>query len=381
MPKGKIYKSGYFIMNKCEDANLIYIGGKRAIESASWKYKTQLFEMNHLLETAKLQREIKDGTYKPEAGRRFIINERGKIRDVISISCRDKAVNHVICDNVLTPMLDRYLIYDNSSSRVGKGTKFHRERLEQHLHEYYRKYGNKGYILLGDFRKYYASIDAVKATNKIILLLDKTGELTASEISQVEKLLHLILGEDIGINIGGQPSQNVGITYAYRVDNYVQTVCSQRWYARYSDDFRVIHPDRDYLLELLEGIKETAAKEGLTVHPNKTHVARLDEPFTHLQISYRLSDTGKIIKRIKPKAVKRERDRLKALKRLLDAGRISEDDIENAFKSWLMENYKVMSVQQIQNINNLYQELFRRKIAWKNSRLRYLTEVNSQTWR
>ena len=368
-------------MNKIEDANLIYIGGKRAIEGAPWKYKTQLFEMNQLLETAKLQKEIQDGKYKPEEGKHFIINERGKTRDVISISCRDKAVNHVICDDILTPMLDRYLIYDNSSSRVGKGTKFHRKRLEQHLHEYYRKYGNKGYILLGDFRKYYASIDAKRATDKLIGLMNKTNELSADELKQIKWLLHLILGDDIGINIGGQPSQNVGITYAHKIDNYVQTVCSQRWYARYSDDFRVIHHDRDYLLELLEGIKNTAATEGLTVHPNKMHIARIDEPFTHLQISYRLSDTGKIVKRIKPKAIKRERDRLKAFKRLLDAGRISEDDIENAFKGWLMEHYKVMSVQQIQNINNLYQELFGRKIAWKNSRLHYLTEVSLQTWK
>ena len=29
-------------MNKIEDANLIYIGEKRAIEGAPWKYKTQL---------------------------------------------------------------------------------------------------------------------------------------------------------------------------------------------------------------------------------------------------------------------------------------------------------------------------------------------------
>lgn len=40
-----------------------------------------------------------------------------------------------------------------------KDISFTRKRFEQHLHEYYRKYGtNNGYILLIDFSKYYDNI-------------------------------------------------------------------------------------------------------------------------------------------------------------------------------------------------------------------------------
>lgn len=363
-------------MSIYEDANLIYQGGFDSINSAKWKYRSQLFEMNHLLETAKLQKAIRDRTYKTQKGQDFVISERGKKRTVTSIPCVDKTINHLLCDEVLTPILDKYLIYDNSSSRVGKGVSFHRERLEQHLHEYYRKYKtNEGYILLGDFKNYYGSINTGKSNEMLMELLEKSQCLTDEDMEATKWLLETIFGDRTGINIGGQPSQNVGIIYAHEVDNYVQTVRSQRWYARYSDDFRIISNNKDELFDILKGIKEISAKIGLKVHPHKTHIARIDKPFTHLQISYRLSESGKIIKRIKPKSLKRERDKLKAYKRLLIAGRMSNEDIENAFKCWLMNNYKVMSAQQIQNINNLYQELFERSIKWENSRLNYLTEV------
>ena len=52
-------------MNKFYDANLIYIAGKKSIDAASFKYKTQLFEMNQLVETAQIQKAMIDKTYKP----------------------------------------------------------------------------------------------------------------------------------------------------------------------------------------------------------------------------------------------------------------------------------------------------------------------------
>ena len=45
-------------MNKFYDANLIYKAGKKAIAGAPFKYKSQLFEMNQLLETAQIQKEF-----------------------------------------------------------------------------------------------------------------------------------------------------------------------------------------------------------------------------------------------------------------------------------------------------------------------------------
>ena len=358
------------------DANHLYEGGRKAIEGAKWKYHTQLFEMNHLLETAKLQKALEDRTYAPDCGKTFVIKERGKTRVVTSIPCADKAVNHVLCDDVLSGAIDPYLIHDNGASQKGKGVAFHRRRFDQHLHEYYRLHGNQGYILLGDFKSYYASIDAKKATDMLVDLLDRSGKFSPEDLDETEWLLKTILGDDIGISIGGQPSQNIGITFAHSIDDYVKTVKSQRFYARYTDDFYCINESKDFLEALIGELQEQAAKLGLTLHPHKTHVTRLDQPFMHLQISYRLTESGKIVKRINPRAVTRERHKLKAYKRLLIAGRMDEDEIRNAFRCWLVQNYKVMSGDQIRGINNLYKELFGEEISWKISKLRDLMAQN-----
>ncbi|MCI9083982.1 MAG: hypothetical protein HFI70_17440 [Lachnospiraceae bacterium] len=52
-------------MNKFYDANLIYKAGKKAIAGAPFKYKSQLFEMNQLLETAQIQKAMIEKTYRP----------------------------------------------------------------------------------------------------------------------------------------------------------------------------------------------------------------------------------------------------------------------------------------------------------------------------
>ena len=98
-------------------------------------------------------------TYKPTEGHKFILKERGKTRFVTNNCMTDKVVNHIVCYEILTPMLKKYLIHDNGASQKGKGVSFHRRRFKQHLRDYFRKHGNNdGFILLGDFSGYYANI-------------------------------------------------------------------------------------------------------------------------------------------------------------------------------------------------------------------------------
>ena len=146
-------------MTKFEDANFLYEAGTKAIKPSPYKYGTQLFEMNHLLETAKLQRAFQTGTYEPQPGVKFEIKERGHVRFITSTATADKAVSHLTCDEYLTPMLEKYLQYDNSASQKGKGVAFHRHRFKVHLRQYYeREESNEGYILFSDFSGYYANI-------------------------------------------------------------------------------------------------------------------------------------------------------------------------------------------------------------------------------
>lgn len=78
--------------------------------------------------------------------------------------------------------------------------------------------------------------------------------------------------------------------------------------------------------------------------------------------------------RIHPKAITRERRKLKAYKRLLDKGIVTMEEIDGYFRSWLSGNYKYMSRDQIYKMNSLYVKLFGRSVTWKkgHGRLRWL---------
>lgn len=83
-------------MNTFYDANAIYDAGSKAMRGSPFKYGTQLFEMNHLLRTAEIQRDMMNGTYRPGPGQKFQIRERGKSRFITSNTMVDKTVNHIL---------------------------------------------------------------------------------------------------------------------------------------------------------------------------------------------------------------------------------------------------------------------------------------------
>lgn len=406
-------------MNTFYDANAIYDAGSKAMKGSPFKYGTQLFEMNHLLRTAEIQRDLMNGTYRPSPGQKFIIRERGKTRFITSNTMVDKTVNHLLCDDVLTPAIEKYLIYDNGASQKGKGVSFHRRRFEAHLHQYYMTYGtNEGYALLVDFSGYYANIPHDKCIEVLRYFLEKevrdpeelrvaeelighifrTFEMDVSRFSddevrafyegKVDPMLNLsadpatLTGEKMlrkGVDIGNQTSQDIGIIYPHRIDNYAKIVKGVKNYGRYTDDFYAFHPDKAFLRDLLEGIKAIAQEYGLIINERKTRIVKLSQPFRHLQICYALTDTGRVIRKINPKSITRERRKLKKYKRLLDEGVITYDVIENAFKSWMGSHFKYMSREQIANMSDLFYQLYGRRPTWKkgHSRLRWLMAQSS----
>lgn len=372
-------------MNIYYDANKIYEAGTKAIKGAPFKYSTQLFEMNHLLETAQILQSLKNGTYKPTRGIKFTLNERGKIRHITTNNMIDKTINHLMCDEVLTPAITPYLIYDNGASQKNKGVAFHRKRFEIHLHQYYREHkSNEGYILLIDFSGYYASIPHNLCLKNLQHFLRKTNKEEAQITLWILKNLFDVFDIDNkngkGIDIGSQPSQNIGISYPSKIDNYIKIVRGCKYYGRYTDDSYIIHKDKEFLKDVLNNIKKIANELGLVINDKKTRIAKLSQQYKVLQINYSLTDTGRIIKKINSKAITRERRKLKAYKRLLDKNKITIEDIENIFKSWMSSNYKIMSKMQISNMTQLYYDLFKEVPKWKNhSKLHWLMEHNLKT--
>ena len=160
------------------------------------------------------------------------------------------------------------------------------------------------------------------------------------------------------VNIGDQLSQIVGVFYPHKIDNYIKIVQSNKYYGRYMDDFYIIHHDKEYLKRLLEDIKQIADEYGIYINLKKTRIVKLSSTYKFLQIRYSLTSTGKLIKRINPKRTTAMRKRLKKLYKKYLNKQVEYKDIENMYKSWIGSYHKVLSNQSLNNLNNLYNNLF-----------------------
>ena len=285
------------------------------------------------------------------------------------------------------PAIDKYLIYDNSASQIGKGVDFARRRLKCHMQKYYRKHGNRGYVLLIDFSKYYDNIIHNEAFEQLKRFVndDKTlmalvevidsfkvpvtkspDDIYNYKYDSVKNSIYLDSSSKYirkSVPIGDQTSQVIGIYYPHRIDNYCKIVKGIKFYGRYMDDIYVIHESKEYLRKLLAEIKEIAKSLGIFINDNKTHICRIDKPFHFLQNSYYLTDSGRVVERINKKRIVRMRRKLKKLRRKADDGLVNCEDIANVYRSWIGAYHKVMSKKQIQSMNELYFSLFGGDVA------------------
>lgn len=366
------------------DGNLLYESFQRAKQGSEWKPQVQRFEMNYLIELSNLQRELESGDYTFQSSVEFTLHERGKKRRITGEQIKDRVSKHGLCDEILTPAVRKYLIYDNGASVKGKGIDFTRKRLLTHLRKYYQTHHtNDGYILLIDFSKYYDNIrhDRLmeqfekyikdeKALNFLRKVIDRskvdvsymTDEeyvgcmdtvFNSLDYQEVDK--SLLTGEKYmykHLNIGDQVAQIAGIIYPIPIDNYVKIVKGVKFYGRYMDDSYAIHESKEFLEELLQGIMEIAKELGITVNTRKTRICKLSSLWRFLQVQYSLTDTGRVIQKINPKRLTTMRRKMKKLVYILP-----EKEFDDWFNSWFQNHYRIMSKQQRANMSTLHNQL------------------------
>ena len=322
-----------------------------------WKETTQRYLSNLLVKNLELQKEVLIGTYKVSPTVDFILNERGHIRQIEAPVVRDRIVQKTLMKHVLTPSLRPYLIYDNYASLTQRGTAFARKRFEVLMHKYMRKHGTDGYILLIDVKKYFNNIDH-EVLKKLI------APRIADQPQDVIDLIHYMIDTssktDKGLNLGSECPQIFAVYYLNPIDQFVKVVTGVKYYGRYIDDIFVIGQSKTELASLLGEISEQLALLRLEINHDKTHIVKLSHGFTWLQIKYNITKTGKLLKRMSHGKVVRERRRLKAFRRMMDLGQMTESGIWEAYQSWrgtVVRDHNACH-QTIINIDRLYTSLF-----------------------
>lgn len=245
------------------------------------------------------------------------------------------------------------LIYDNSASIKGKGVTFARNRLDLHLRQHYRKYGNNGYVLRYDFKSYFNNIphDVVIGQINKTDLDDKTKAFTIKLIKQNKG--------DRGLGIGAEISQVLAATYANSLDHLIKDKLRIKGYGRYNDDGYLLCHDKVTLEGHLKEIQKEVENIGGILNTKKTQIIKLSRGFEYLKTRYYLTETGKIIKKPHKPNITRQRKKLKKLKKKLKKGEIQIENIKQSQDSWMASMSQCNAHHARRNMTKLYDDLFK----------------------
>jgi retron-type reverse transcriptase len=220
-----------------------------------------------------LHEELVNKTYQHGHYTAFKINDP-KPRDIHKASVRDRLIHHAIY-KILYPYFDEKFIYDSYSCRLEKGTHRAIERFGNFANRVSRNHTRTTWILKGDIRKFFASIDHSILKNILSQHIPDNDILWL--LFQIIDSFHTENRQGIGLPLGNLTSQLLINIYLNEFDQFIKRELNVSCYIRYADDFVILHHNRRFLEQLVSQISaflETKLK--LVLHPNKLRIQTLD---------------------------------------------------------------------------------------------------------
>lgn len=287
------------------------------------------FEMNLADRLTRLSDALKSGTYSMKGYYRFPVYDP-KHRIIHALHYRDRVVQHCLCDCILAPALDKRLIYDNAACRKNKGTHFAQDRLSGFLRAHYREHSTRGYILKFDIRKYFDSIDhdVLKQKLEQVIRDKRVYDFLCMIIDSYE------VTPGKGIPLGNQTSQWFALYYLDSLDRLIKQELRVKHYVRYMDDGVIVMKDREELRRVLKRIREHTEGELLLEFNEKTEVFPIKCGVNFLGFHFYITDTGRVVRRVLRKTVRRYHRRLEEMQKDYALGRTDIEAVKQVLISY-----------------------------------------------
>lgn len=223
---------------------------------------------------AKLHEELEGRTYSPSRSVCFVLKQP-KLREIFAADFRDRVVHHVLVD-CLEKIWEPLFIYDSYACREGKGTHRAVERLQAFMRKVSRNETRTAYFIHLDIRGFFLHINkevlyqiiAKRIRDEKLLWLARTvifhdctknfvlkGKRRLLETIPPHKTLFNTENKK-GLPIGNLASQFFSNVYLNELDQFVKHHLKARYYVRYSDDFVLLHEEKERLLGWREEIRE-----------------------------------------------------------------------------------------------------------------------------
>lgn len=370
----------------------LYRAYRKSRRQKRGKHSVMKFEADLLEQLNLISEDLKRKQYILSQYRCFKVYEP-KERLVMANSFRDKVVQHSLCDNILEPAFTPHFILDNYAGQQTKGTDFGLKRLKEFMRSYFfsrkakadaeRKaagipplptekgdYAN-GWVLKCDIRKYFYSIphDSLKQCVRkylndpdILQLVDDIIDSTANP----------------GIPIGNQTSQWFAVAYLNGLDHFVKEKLRIRFYGRYMDDFFLISDNKEYLQYCRAEIERFVGELGLELN-EKTNIFPLRNGIDFLGFHSYLTDTGRVIRKVRKQSKERAKRKMRGQRKRLDAGEITLKKPEECYQSWRSHAMRGDCYNLTRKTDELFNTIFKESVKWRKKSVHLQTAHSSKT--
>lgn len=225
------------------------------------------FEANLEHNLRDLHDELADGSYTPGRSICFVIT-RPKPREVWAAEFRDRIVHHLL-HNRIAPRFYRRFIADSCACIPGRGTLYAVQRLETKARSVTQNWQRPAYYLKLDLANFFVSIDKHILREQLARHITEPWWMALAETilfhdprlnytlhgnpALLERVpLHKRLTShpaDRGLPIGNLSSQFFANVYLDELDQFIKHRIGARHYARYVDDFVLLHESAQWLTD------------------------------------------------------------------------------------------------------------------------------------
>jgi hypothetical protein len=264
------------------------------------------FELNQETNLHNLAKSIYERKYPPKPCIAFIIN-KPVMREIFAADITDRVIHHFIY-RCIYPIIDRKLIHDTYSCRVGKGTLFGIDRAKGFMRSCSQDFTKDTYFLKLDIEAYFMNMHHDILFEQVIAMLPQNKK-SFLGISR-ETLIYLIrqtifnnvaencrikgsksdwdglppskslfnYPSNTGLPIGNLTSQVFGNVYMNDFDHFVKKEMKVKYYGRYVDDMLFVHNDKSFLEDIISQLSHFLLSHfQLKIHPNKIVLKSVNE--------------------------------------------------------------------------------------------------------
>lgn len=218
-------------------------------------------------ELPKLSRQLREGTYRPQAVRRVHIPKAGshETRPLGIPSVRDRVVQTAVV-NVIEPIFEREFAEQSYGFRPERGCKDALRRVDRLLKAGYH------YVVDADLKSYFDTIP-----HECLMTRVKDRIADGSMLSLVESFLKAGILDGMtewtpesGAPQGAVLSPLLSNIYLNPLDHAMRTAGYEM--VRYADDFVILCRTAEEAERALEHVRQWVTDNGLTLHPTKTKI-------------------------------------------------------------------------------------------------------------